>query len=71
MAPHIARVFVGEDQRVLIPASALVGAATLSLASVVSKSLMPGSVFPIGIVTSMIGVPFFVWLIVTSKRSHW
>jgi iron complex transport system permease protein len=71
VAPHIARMFVGEDQRVLIPASALVGAATLSLASVVSKSIMPGSVFPIGIVTSMIGVPFFVWLIVTSKRSHW
>lgn len=71
VAPHIARMFVGEDQRVLVPASALVGAATLSLASVVSKSIMPGSVFPIGIITSMIGVPFFVWLIVTSKRSHW
>lgn len=71
VAPHIARIFVGEDQRVLVPASALVGAATLSLASVVSKSIMPGAVFPIGIITSMIGVPFFVWLIVTSKRSHW
>lgn len=71
VAPHIARMFVGEDQRVLMPASALVGAATLSLASVVSKSIMPGSVFPIGIVTSMIGVPFFVWLIVTTKRSYW
>jgi iron complex transport system permease protein len=71
VAPHIARIFIGEDQRVLIPASALVGAATLSLAYVVSKSIMLGAVFPIGIITSMIGVPFFVWLIVTSKRAHW
>lgn len=69
VAPHIARLYVGEDQRALLPASALTGAAVLSLASVASKSLIPGAVFPIGIVTSMIGVPFFVWLIVRSRRA--
>ena len=68
VAPHIARLYVGEDQRALLPASALTGAAVLSLASVASKSIIPGAVFPIGIVTSMIGVPFFVWLIVRSRQ---
>lgn len=57
--PHIARLLVGEDQRFYFPVSALCGAAILSSASVISKLIQPGSVFPVGIVTSMIGVPFF------------
>jgi iron complex transport system permease protein len=71
VAPHVARMFLGEDQRYLLAGSALVGALTLSLASVASKSIVPGALFPIGIVTSMIGVPFFIWLIVRSRRSFW
>ncbi len=68
VAPHIARIYVGEDQRALLPASAVTGAALLSVASVVSKVILPGAVFPIGIVTSLVGVPFFVWLILTARR---
>lgn len=71
VAPHIARIFVGEDQRALLPASAIFGALLLSLASVASKTIMPGAVFPIGIVTALIGVPFFIWLIVKNKRTFW
>lgn len=71
VAPHIARIFVGEDQRVLLPASAIFGALLLSLASVASKTIMPGAIFPIGIVTALIGVPFFIWLIVKNKRAFW
>jgi len=71
VAPHIARIFVGEDQRALLPGSALFGALTLSLASVVSKMIMPGAIFPIGIVTALIGVPFFVWLILANRRTFW
>ncbi|MBP8279935.1 MAG: iron ABC transporter permease, partial [Aeromonas sp.] len=63
VAPHIARMLVGEDQRFLIPLSALCGACMLSAASVLSKSIIPGALFPIGIVTALIGVPFFIWLI--------
>lgn len=63
VAPHVARMLGGEDQRSFLPLSALAGAALLSLASVASKALVPGAVFPIGIVTSLIGVPFFVWLV--------
>ena len=63
VAPHIARMLVGEDQRHALPASALIGALLLSAASVASKAIMPGTVFPIGIVTALLGVPFFAWLV--------
>ena len=66
--PHIARIIAGEDQRFYIPISALCGSALLSLASVISKILQPGSVFPIGIVTSIIGVPFFFSLVFKQTR---
>jgi iron complex transport system permease protein len=68
VAPHAARMLVGEDQRHLLPASAVLGALFLSLASVASKSIIPGALFPIGIVTALIGVPFFAWLILSMGR---
>jgi iron complex transport system permease protein len=71
VAPHVARMLVGEDQRAFLPASALMGAVLLSLASVVSKTLSPGAIFPIGIITSLIGVPFFVWLVLRTRRGFW
>lgn len=71
VAPHLARMLIGEDQRGLLPVSALMGAVLLSLASVASKTLSPGAIFPIGIVTALIGVPFFVWLVLRSRRGYW
>lgn len=68
VAPHIARLLLGEDQRHLLPAAAPVGALLLSCASVASKLILPGTVIPIGILTALIGVPFFAWLI-ASRRS--
>lgn len=68
VAPHIARSFVGEDQRFLLPASAVVGGLMLSLASVLSKVVMPGVLLPVGIVTAVIGVPFFLHLLVGRAR---
>ena len=69
VAPHIARMLVGEDQRHLLPASALFGALLLSAASAVSKVILPGAVFPIGIVTSLVGVPVLGWLVLRMRRS--
>lgn len=71
VAPHIARLLVGEDQRGFLPASAIFGALLLSLSSVASKTVLPGAIVPIGIVTALIGVPFFIWLIVATRRSYW
>lgn len=68
VAPNIARMLVGEDQRYFIPLSFLVGAFLLSSASVLSKIIVPGALFPIGIVTAIIGVPFFFWLIIGKRR---
>lgn len=63
VGPHIGRMLIGEDHRFLIPASALSGALILSLASIASKTVIPGVLVPIGLVTALIGVPFFVSLI--------
>ena len=71
VGPHIARMLIGEDQRFFLPASALAGAALLSASSVVSKSLIPGLIFPISVVTALVGVPFFFSLILTSRRRSW
>ena len=72
VAPHIARMLVGEDQRHLLPASAAFGALLLSVASVASKIIVPGTVFPIGIVTALVGVPFFAWLVLAAgPRTGW
>ncbi|MDJ1156648.1 iron ABC transporter permease [Chelatococcus sp. SYSU_G07232] len=71
VGPHIARILIGEDQRYFLPASALAGALMLSASSVVSKSLIPGLIFPISIVTALVGVPFFFSLILTNRRRSW
>ncbi len=61
--PHIARMLVGEDHRFFLPASLLTGALVMSLASTLSKVIVPGVLLPIGLVTSLIGLPIFFWLI--------
>ncbi|ERK11044.1 MAG: iron ABC transporter permease [Pantoea sp.] len=67
VAPHIARMMFGEDHRYYLPASALIGALVLSLASVASKNLIPGVIIPVGIVTSLVGVPFFLSIILRHR----
>ncbi len=69
VAPHIARLLFGEDHRFYLPASALLGALVLSLASIVSKNLISGVIIPVGIVTSLVGVPFFITIIVRHRGS--
>jgi iron complex transport system permease protein len=69
VGPHIARMLVGEDQRFFLPASVLCGALLLSSTSVVSKLIIPGAVLPIGIITALVGVPFFFSLIFSNRRS--
>lgn len=70
VGPHIARLLVGEDQRYFVPLSALVGALVLSLTSLISKSITPGVLYPIGIITSLIGVPVFVSIILSTRRER-
>ncbi|RVU34065.1 iron ABC transporter permease [Hwanghaeella grinnelliae] len=71
VAPHIARMLVGEDQRILVPMAAAMGAIIMVGSSIVSKILSPGTVVPIGIVTAVIGVPFLYFLILDRRRRLW
>jgi len=67
VGPHIARLLVGEDHRFFLPASLLTGATVMSLASIASKTLIPGVLLPVGIVTSLVGIPIFVALILRQR----
>ena len=69
IAPHIARQLVGEDQRFFMPLSALTGAFIMSFAFVLSKLVIKGVILPIGLVTSIIGIPFFIAIIFSKMRS--
>ncbi|SHN69883.1 iron complex transport system permease protein [Desulfitobacterium chlororespirans DSM 11544] len=67
IAPHIARQLVGEDQRFFMPLSGLLGAFVMGLAFVISKLMVRGVILPIGLVTSVIGIPFFIAIIFSKK----
>lgn len=71
VSPHIARVFVGTDNRYLIPASALVGALLLIVADIISRVVIAPNILPIGVVTSCIGGPLFLFLILKARREAW
>ncbi|WP_431322431.1 FecCD family ABC transporter permease [Rhizobium sp. YTU87027] len=71
VGPHIARMVVGEDQRFFLPGSVICGALLLSVTSVVSKILIPGAILPIGVITALVGVPFFFVLIFSNGRRSW
>jgi iron complex transport system permease protein len=71
VGPHVARMLVGEEQRYFLPASALAGATLLAATSLVSKSILPGVIVPVGIITALIGVPFFLALIFSRRRQLW
>ncbi len=64
IVPHLVRLILGADHRILIPVSALLGAILLCFADLFSRIIIQPSELPIGIVTSLIGGPFFIWLLI-------
>lgn len=68
VGPHVARLLLGEDHRALVPGAALCGALMLSIASFLSKSVLPGAIVPVGILTAVIGVPVFLGLLAVQRR---
>ena len=68
VAPHAARMLVGNDYRYTVPTASLCGALLLLVADSVSRILVTAIALPIGVITSMIGVPFFIWLIVQKRQ---
>lgn len=65
--PHLARMIVGPNYRILIPASVLIGSAYLLLVDDVARSLFSMEI-PLGILTSLIGAPFFIYLLLKGRR---
>lgn len=71
VCPHIARMFIGSDNRLLIPASAAFGAALLLVADVIGRVIISPNTLQVGVVTAFIGAPMFLYLVVKNKRSGW
>lgn len=71
VAPHIARSMVGTDNRRLIPASAMLGAIVLLLSDTVARTLFSPQEIPVGIVTAVLGVPFFILILTRRKKQLW
>ncbi len=67
VVPHLMRLVVGPDHRLLLPASALAGASLLLLADLVARLALAPAELPIGIVTALIGAPFFLYLLVRGR----
>jgi len=68
LGPHISRMLIGGDHRYLIPASMLLGSVILVISDTVSKTLLSPVVLPVGILTSMLGGPLFIFLLIRGAR---
>jgi iron complex transport system permease protein len=64
IVPHLVRLIVGADHRIVLPSSALFGAAFLIACDAVARSVMAPLELPVGVITALIGGPFFLWLLV-------
>lgn len=71
VCPHIARIFIGSDNRYLIPASAAFGALLLIVADCVGRTILPHTSIQVGVITAFIGAPLFLYLIIKQRRDAW
>ena len=70
ICPHVTKKLLGQDHRVTIPVSCLMGSLLLVLADTLSRSLGSGSALPVGAITSLLGAPFFIAIIFSRKENH-
>lgn len=68
MTPHAARIVLGPDHRLLLPASVLTGAIVMVLADLLARVVLAPVELPVGIITALAGGPLFVWLLVRSRK---
>ena len=69
VVPHLVRLFGGVNHNYLLPGSAFIGAALMITADLFSRTMIQPAELPVGLITSAIGSPFFLWLIFRIKRS--
>lgn len=70
VAPHITRMLIGSDHRYLIPFAAIVGALLLLVADTIGRNILAPAEVPVGIITAFIGVPMFIYLLLSRRRSY-
>ena len=71
VAPHVVRYIVGSDNRFLVPASAMFGALLLLVSDIIAKVVAAPMMLPVGVVTSCIGGPLFMFLILRTNKEVW
>lgn len=70
VVPHAVRLVLGPDHRLLLPAAALSGGAFLVLADLLARTVLAPSEVPVGIITALVGAPFFIYLIRRTRREY-
>jgi iron complex transport system permease protein len=70
VVPHAVRLSLGSDHRTLLPASALAGAAFLVIADLLAQVLLAPAIIPVGVITALIGAPFFLYLLRHTRREY-
>ena len=71
IVPHALRLRLGADHRLLIPTAFFAGAAFLAASDTVARMILAPTEVPIGVITAMMGGPFFIWLLRSKRRSLW
>lgn len=71
IVPHAFRLRLGADHRLLVPVAALLGAAFLIVCDTFARTALAPVEIPVGVITAMLGGPFFIWLLRSKRRSLW
>ncbi len=71
VTPHIVRIFIGADNRYLIPASALFGGMLMVVADLLGRCVIPDATLPVGVVMAFVGGPTFIWLLMRKGNKAW
>ena len=70
MVPHITRLIVGPDNRIVIPISALLGALFILTGDLIARTIMVPNEIRLGIITSFIGAPYFIFLLIKQRKTY-
>ena len=68
MVPHLLRLILGPDHRLLMPCAVLVGGAFVVVSDTVARTLLAPAEIPVGVITALLGGPFFLWLLIWGEK---
>ncbi|WP_034949091.1 FecCD family ABC transporter permease, partial [Erwinia oleae] len=71
VVPHLIRLCIGGDHRWLLPGAALLGAILLLLADTIARTMVAPAEMPVGLLTSLLGAPWFLWLILRRQEGRY